>query len=149
LKRPTSVRGYEEAIAELVQRLRHSSEEDRERIREDLTTLKVWLDEDTQRASPAAFVAGVVSMSLGGAAALLGGTCLASGLYGGLRDETGTACGATLGIGLGLAAIGLGAFVIGKPLEMRHVKGSAGGWAAAPATRLLLGPGSIGVGGAF
>lgn len=149
LKRPTSVRGYEEAKAELVQRLRHSEDEEREQIREDLDKLKDWFDEDTQRASQGAFIAGVVMLSVGGAAAVGGGLCLASGLYGGLSDETGATCGATLGTGLGLATIGLAAFVIGKPLEMRHVARTTASQTLAPSTHLLLAPGSVGLGGTF
>lgn len=150
LKRPTSVRGFDEARAELVERLEHAGdEEERAEIREDLKTLKAWLDEDTERADPNAFVGGVVLLSVGGAAAVGGGFCLLGGVYGGLNDRTGATCGAALGVGLGVAAIGLAVFLTGKPLVMKRVSQPTASSALGPSTRLLVGPGSIGLGGTF
>jgi hypothetical protein len=158
MKRPTTVREFEAARSELRERFEGArvtslraragaSRDEEDRIREELSTLERWLDEDTERTNASGFVAGIVMLSLGGSAAVLGGSVLGSVVYDKGADVVPVGAG-LLGSGLAAAGIGIALIVSGSPRVMK-AKAQSTTSLFAPSARLLVGPGTMGVGGTF
>ncbi len=152
-RRPVSIREFDAARSALNERLRSlrasggkgSDEEDQ--LRDDVSTLERWRDEDTEMTSTSGFVGGIVMVSVGGTVAALAGICLASDAFFHKGGSDVATCGALTVGGLvgGLAGIGL--LVYGSPQVMKVKAQST--TLFAPSARLLVGPGTIGVGGTF
>ena len=154
LKRPTTIGEFDTAKRALNERLRSiranggKGSDEEEQARDDLRTLERWFDEDTEMASTPAVVGGVVLMSVGGTAAALGGICLASAAFFHKGSSDVAPCaGVTVG-GLVGGLVGLAFLVSGSPRVVKP-KAQATTSLFAPSARLLVGPGTVGVGGTF
>ena len=88
-------------------------------------------------------------MSIGGAGVIGSGLWIASGVRGGLDSSAVTACKIMFGSGLAVAAVGIVLILVGKPLVMKNEASSTSSNIFARSARLLVGPGTIGLGGTF
>jgi hypothetical protein len=126
-----------------------SSDEDD--IRKKLRSLQQWFEEDTERASEAGFVTGVVLLSVGGGAAVLTGLGVAASPFArtSISDTAGAICGGVIAGGLAAAGIGIGLIVSGGPRVMKTKAPSSTTSLFSPSARLLVSPGMTGIGGTF
>jgi hypothetical protein len=156
LRHPKTVDEFEAARDELEKRLDGVSEEERVRIRKDLRRLDHWFEADTENKNESAVAGGIVMVSLGGAIAVLTGLGLATlqlqqlgGRGGGADEKTNAMLGVALGSGLVVALTGAVLLVYGSPRVMKTKDPSSTTSLFAPSARLLVGPGTMGVGGTF
>jgi hypothetical protein len=150
LRRPKTLDEFEAARDELEKRLDGASEEERFRIRKDLRLLKHWFEADTERTSEFGFVGGIVMASVGGGAAALAGLTLPLlAMERGNTDKAQLICGVVIGSGLAVAVTGIVLLVYGRPRGMKTDSQSSTTSLFAPSARLLVGPGTMGVGGTF
>jgi hypothetical protein len=152
LSRPTSLGEYAAAKTALEARIDSArSKEEELKLRADLRLLDFWFKEDTERTSRAGFAIGVVMLSTGSGVAVLAGLSLALSSairFRGAAPPVAEYLGA-IGGGLTAAGIGIGLIAYGGQRVMKTDSRSSTTSLFAPSARLVVGPGTMGVGGTF
>ena len=150
LRRPKTLDEFEAARDALKTRLDGASGEERVRIRKDLRRLDYWFESDTENENESAVAGGLVMVIVGGATAFSTGVGLAASQLQrvGANDKTNAMLGVALGSGLVVALTGAFLLAYGSPRVMK-TKAQSTTSLFAPSARLLVGPGTMGVGGTF
>jgi hypothetical protein len=152
LRHPKTLDEFEAARNELEKRLDGASEEERFRIRKDLRLLEHWFEADTENKNESAVAGGIVMVSLGGATAVLTALGLAVSamqMDGRSGERRNAMLGVAVGSGVVVALTGAVLMVYGSPRVMKTKAPSSTTSLFAPSARLLVGPGTMGVGGTF
>ena len=152
LRRPKTLDEFEASRDELKNRLDGASEGERFRIRKDLRLLEHWFEADTENKNESAVAGGIVMVSLGGATAVLTALGLAVSamqMDGHSGERRNAMLGVAVGSGVVVALTGAVLMVYGSPRVMKTKAPSSTTSLFAPSARLLVGPGTMGVGGTF